>query len=628
MLRRLSPLLAPSLVLLLATACGSPQTSARTPGAGPATNERIARVEHGLHPGAFFEGDRGLSIEDQMREHHVQGVSVAVVEDFHVAWAKGYGFADATLKTPVTETTLFQAGSISKPVAAMAVLRDVQDGRLALEAKINDVLKSWKLPDNDLTRASPVTLRELLSHTAGTTIHGFPGYAAGDPVPGVVQILDGVPPANTEPVRVDLPPGTKFRYSGGGITIAQEALTDVEGKPFPAILADKVLGPIGMVHSTYEQPLPSKLVPQAAAGYDLFGEEIPGKRHVYPEMAAAGLWTTPSDLALFGIELAQEADGKSSRVLSREMADRMLTKVAGTEDTNLDVGLAIFLSRRGDTNYFGHDGADEGFAATLLMNRAKGYGIVVMQNSNADGLMQEIVSAVAREYGWGGYGGVAQKGSVTPARLAALAGTYQVHDDRVYRLSVDGDHLVLATALARPEPLLPLADGTFVRRDEDTTYTFSTAADGKPQLKISPQPGDRPYAVRVADDFTVPLDDVAAGRIDQAAARYRAALAKTPGNSAYDENRFLALGFEAAIHGDLPSAIAAAKLDAAVYPERMTAYDALAQAYLFAGDKPKAIESYRKVAAAFDGDTKTSASTKDALRKKAREKLTELGAPL
>ena len=626
MLRRLSPLLASP--LLLGAAC-SPQTPARTAGTTPAPDARprIERVEHSLHPGAFFEGDRGLSIEDQMRERHVRGVSVAVIEDFHVAWAKAYGFADVSAKTPVTETTLFQAGSISKPVAAMAALRDVQDGRWALESKINDVLKSWKLPDNDLTRATPVTLRELLSHTAGTTVHGFPGYVAGDPVPSVVQILDGAPPANTEPVRVDLAPGTKFRYSGGGITIMQEALTDLEGKPFPAILADKVLGPIGMAHSTYDQPLPARLVPQAAAAYDLFGDEIPGKRHVYPEMAAAGLWTTPTDLALFAIELAEEANGKSSRVLSREMADRMLTKVAGTEDSDLDVGLAIFLSRRGDTSYFGHDGVDEGFSARLVMNRAKGYGVVIMENSNDGGLIEEIGNAVAREYGWAGYSGASQKASVPASRLAELAGAYQAHVDRVYRVAVEADHLVLTTPLAHPAALLPVADGTFVRRDEGTTYAFSTAADGKPQLKITPPPSERPYATRVADDFTVPLDDVAAGRIDQAAARYRAALAKDPSNSVYDEDRFLSIAFDAAIHGDFPGAIAAARALAAVYPERMTAYDALAEAYVRSGDKANAIESYKKVAAAFAGDTKTSAATKEALRKKARERLTALGAP-
>ena len=192
----------------------------------------------------------GKTLSDEMAALHVPGVSIAVVHNGVIEWAQGFGFA-VVGGDPVTAETLFQAGSISKPVAAMAALRLVQEGKLNLDADINTYLTSWKLPASEVAAGKPVTLRELLTHTGGTTVHGFPGYAAGETVPTLVQVLDGVKPANTAAIRVDTAPGTKWRYSGGGFTIMQQALIDVTKEPFPKLMHDTVLAPIGMTHSTY-----------------------------------------------------------------------------------------------------------------------------------------------------------------------------------------------------------------------------------------------------------------------------------------------------------------------------------------------------------------------------------------
>ena len=241
----------------------------------PPPDDRMAQVENGLRPPVLLEGDKTWSIAERMRFYHVEGVSIAVIRDSKIEWAKGYGMADAEAKQSVTTTTLFQAGSISKPVAAMGALVLVQDGKLTLDGDINQFLKSWKVPANAHTGKAPVTLERLLSHTAGLTVHGFPGYAAGEAVPTVPQVLDGAAPANTAPVRVDLDPGTQYRYSGGGYTIAQLAMTDVTGQPFPALMQRLVLGPLGMKASTYDQPLPAARLPEAAAGYDAEGKPDP-----------------------------------------------------------------------------------------------------------------------------------------------------------------------------------------------------------------------------------------------------------------------------------------------------------------------------------------------------------------
>ena len=217
---------------------------------------KIKRVESGLLPPVLIKGDPSWSIEERMKHWKVPGLSIAVVKDFKVEWARSYGVKDIDTKEPVTTKTLFQAGSISKPVAAMVALKRVQDGKISLDENINNKLQTWKLPDNEFTEKKKVTLANLLSHTGGLTVHGFPGYAAGKTIPTLPQVLDGTEPANTAAVRVNMEPGTRFRYSGGGTTIAQLAIMDIEKKPYPEIAQQTVLGPLKMTNSTYSQPLP------------------------------------------------------------------------------------------------------------------------------------------------------------------------------------------------------------------------------------------------------------------------------------------------------------------------------------------------------------------------------------
>ena len=264
-----------------------------------ALDQRIHRVENGLLPEEIGKGESipKWTIAERMTHYNAVGVSVAVIDHYAIQWAKGYGFLDKDSHQPVTTETLFQAGSISKPVAATAALHLVEAGKLSLDEDVNRKLKSWHVPENEFTRQQKVTLRRILSHTAGLTVHGFPGYAVDETIPTLVDILDGKKPANTAAIRVDIMPGTKERYSGGGYTIMQLLVTDVTGEQFPQVVKSLVLDKIGMRHSSYRQPLPPDWAKQAASGYYDNGSPVKGKWHVYPEMAAAGLWTTASDLA-------------------------------------------------------------------------------------------------------------------------------------------------------------------------------------------------------------------------------------------------------------------------------------------------------------------------------------------
>lgn len=323
----------------------------------------------------------------RMEHFKVPGVSVAVIDGSKIVWAKGFGVTEKGGSVVVTPETLFQAASISKPVAAMAMLKMVEQGKLSLDEPVNAKLKSWKIPDNEFTREKPVTLRLIVSHGAGLTVHGFPGYEAGAPLPTAPQILDGEKPANTAPVRVDKLPGAGYRYSGGGITVEQLVMTEVTGRPFAEIMQAIVLGPLVMKHSSYEQPLPAAKAAHAATGHGRDGSPVKGKWHIYPEQAAAGLWTTPSDLALFLIELQK----KTGRVISAKMIEQMLTRQTG------DMGLGPMLT---GANQFGHGGSNHGFQCQAMATR-DGHGVVVMTNGDLGGqLAGEIVKAVSAEQQW------------------------------------------------------------------------------------------------------------------------------------------------------------------------------------------------------------------------------------
>ena len=335
-----------------------------------------------------------LDLLKLMQVYKVPALSIAVIDNFHIVWAKAYGVIEAGSNTPVTTRTLFQAGSISKPVAATGALSLVEKGKLSLDENVNQKLKTWKVPENEFTKTQKVTLRRLMSHSAGLTVHGFPGYDVNDSVPALVQIFNGEKPANTAPIRVDLVPGTKERYSGGGVTIEQQLMIDVTGTPFPALMRELVLDKVGMTDSSYEQPLPPARAAMTACGTYADGRAVHGKWHIYPEMAAAGLWTTPTDLSKFAIEIVLSKNGKSNRVLSKEMTRQMLTPVLE------EAGLGFFMDKD-NPGLFGHNGADEGFQALLTMNAESGKGVAIMANSdNGIAVGDLLLRRVAKEYGW------------------------------------------------------------------------------------------------------------------------------------------------------------------------------------------------------------------------------------
>jgi len=357
----------------------------------------IKAYETQLTPASAKAAPDTKTLAERMAELKVPGVTVAFIENGKVKWARGYGVATAGKPQPVTPDTLFQAASMSKALAAAAALRLVEQGKLDLDGDINARLKTWQVPASPFTADQKVTLRRLLSHTAGLTVSGFPGYASDKPVPTLVQILDGAPPANTPAVRSFEAPGGAYAYSGGGYTVAQLAIVEAGGKPYPELLNALVLRPAGMRQSAFAQPLTPAMAGHAASGHDRKGEVIPGARNTYPEYAAAGLWTTASDYGRFYIALQNAQAGAPHALLSPAMAQTMMTPV----DANYGLGLQI--GRWGGHPFIQHSGGNAGFQcnAFAFLDGSR-QGVVVMTNSEVgSAIVGEITRALAQAYGWG-----------------------------------------------------------------------------------------------------------------------------------------------------------------------------------------------------------------------------------
>ena len=384
----------------------------------------ISRVATGLRPDFVVKGASvtTFALADRMAHYKVPGVSIAVVNDGRIVWSQGFGVREAGTTSAVSPTTLFQAASISKPVAATAMLGLVEQNRLALDTPVNQYLKSWRVPDNSFTATEKVTLRRLVLHSAGFGVHGFPGYASDDTVPTVPQILDGTKPANTSAVRVESVPGSAFSYSGGGITIEQLAMTDVTGESFPALMRRLVFDPIGMTESAYEQPLSNAKASRAAADHRPDGTRVTGRWHTYPELAAAGLWTTPTDLLKWAMAITNARAGMPHSILSKQSATEMLTV------QKEPAGLGPMLHGAGRAFYFEHGGSNEGYICQVIYFPELGRGAAIMTNSDAGaGVQKEILYAIAKEYGWPDYGPrEIQPIALDSATVNQLVGEYPV----------------------------------------------------------------------------------------------------------------------------------------------------------------------------------------------------------
>lgn len=443
------------------------------------TAEQIKQVENNLFGRVQIAGEKPWNLADRMASYKIPGVSIAVIQNHKIIWAKGYGFANDSAKTPVTAQTLFQAGSISKSLNAVGVMRLVQQKKLNLDADINNYLTSWKFPYDSISKGKKITMANLLSHSAGINVHGFGGYEPGTPLPTIVQVLNGEKPANTPRIHSVTAPGSGYQYSGGGITVAQLMVMDVTHQPYADYMKKEVLKPLGMNGSTFAQPATDVDQKLLAIAYNEDEKPIRGNYHIYPEQAAAGLWTNPTDLAkyIIGMQLAYE--GKSAKVLDTASVKQMFTVHAGS-----DAGLGVFISKPDSVFYFSHDGADAGFRARYVGSFEGGNGVVVMVNSNNDGVINELINSVAKVYGFKGlyHPNIKTLVPVSAELLKTYTGKFLIGPPRTLTITESGGHLFAQAIGDIKRELYPQSVNRFFFRDLNYELEFNKDAEGKMHL--------------------------------------------------------------------------------------------------------------------------------------------------
>ncbi len=548
-------------------------------------------MENSLAYPSSIKGVDPFNIQQRMNHYGVPGVSIAVIKDFKIDWAKSYGIMDSSTKEAVSIETLFQAGSISKPVAAYGALKAVQDAKVDLKSPINDYLTSWKIPENKFTEEMPVSLDLILSHTAGLTVHGFPGYNVEAEIPSLTSILNGEKPSNTGAIRVFKTPGEGYKYSGGGYTVMQQMMIDQYGSSYPVLMEELVLGPLEMSNSTYSQPLPPEKLKMAATGYLPNGTMTDGKRHTYPEMAAAGLWTTATDLAKFAIDIQLSIKGERNLVLSQEMASKFTSPFI--EDF---VGLGIFLENKKDDIYFNHSGWDEGFSSYMVAHRDKGHGVVILTNSNHPAFIDELVRAVARVYNWSNYlAPVYEPQEISAQKFEEVVGRYKYDDNEVATIYREDDALYMKYLFQDPERLYRISDKDFIRKERTAKVRFAINPDNEVLYLTFPNE-DQVLEFKhpkMDPEEILPIEHFIAGNYDDGEKDFLSLKEKDPENPAVGEERLNSMGYQQLWDGNTELAISIFKVNVALYPESANTYDSLGEAYMKNGDKELAIKNYR-----------------------------------
>ncbi|MDF1622485.1 MAG: serine hydrolase [Pseudohongiella nitratireducens] len=440
------------------------------------TNPTPESIQQNLIPAVIIGNQTPTyPIQQRMAKYNTPGVSIAIFNNNQITWTDTIGVSDANQQTPLTTNTKFQAASISKPITALGVLKLTQTHNLDLDTDINQYLTSWQVKN---PFDEPVTIRRLLNHTAGVNISGFQGYPKSDTIPDTVRVLNGL--GNTPAIEVMITPGTQFNYSGGGYTILQQLIQDITGTSFQNYFQQAIFQPLQMTDSTFNQYPQNNI----SLAHDNEGQPHPDGWLIYPELAAAGLWTTPTDIAKFAIAIQNAHQGKPDAIIPQHLANAMLTP-------QNNWGLGVGIRGEGTDQYFFHGGANPGGYKNIMVNTFNANaGIVVMTNAEqGNKLHDELIRAFSAHYNIN----VLQPRHIQPIpltddQLARYTGTYQYREAGDYYLTMtqtEDNQLVLHDPNdGMTNTFLPVDDNTFVEVEEGFEITFDRDAETNAVLSV------------------------------------------------------------------------------------------------------------------------------------------------
>jgi len=560
-------------------------------------NTMISRVENNLLPPVLIEGEQPYNLHDRMAYYHVPGLSIAVIKDFEIEWVKHYGLRDADLGEPVTDSTIFCVGSLSKAAAAATILHLVYLGRVGLDDNVNAYLKSWKVPENEFTKKSAVTIRRLMNHSGGFAYsppHVFPPTE----MPTLLKYLNGEPPLNIPPARIDYLPGSAFRYANAGFSALQILAEDASGQCYPDFAKAVLFDVLGMKYSTFEQPLPKERELSASAGHNPDGTVQEIKRYAYPALTAGGLWSTAEEYAKFVIEIQRTLRGKSNLIMSRELARQMTSPHEAKE-----YGFGVFMRYTDEVTYFGHIGDLRGFVAGFMAHPTDGYGAVVMTNSSSGiNLIREIISGIAKVYEWQTYPPKPYtRYKLESNTMAEYAARYRIDFDNACTVYEENGCLFYTASEADTFQLYPISKDTLVSKERLGRLVFVADSGGKVVKCIthfSDDIGRLPEkaieAIRMADGERTPLEILLSGEIDKAIESYKARKRDFADDFTVSEGRLNSLGYRFLSQKRVTEALAVLELSTQLYPESGNCWDSYAEALLTAGKKEEALRNYQK----------------------------------
>lgn len=565
--------------------------------------DRQEAVEENLLAETWVDG-HAFGLKERMRILDVPGVSVAVIHNGQLDWAAGYGVRDETSGLPVTTDTLFQAASISKPVSALAVMRMVQEGSIELDTPIERYLNSFKLPESNFT--GKVTPRRILNHTAGLNVSGFAGYQVGEPIPTAPDLLAGK--GNSDQLQQTERAGSRYRYSGGGSTLLQVAMSDITKQDFNSIVQERVLHPLNMNRSTYEQPLSMESWPNHSAAHDYAGRRITGGFHVYPEQFPAGLWTTPTDLAKFVLEIQQVADGQNGKILTPKSGKEMLTPVFDRP------ALGLFIREFNGEQWFEHSGSNQGFKCDFRASFKGGNGVIVMTNSETGyELCQDIIRAVATVYGWPDMiNEPLEEKPISTDQLKRYTGDYAYSPDEVAFITMEGERLMVQQLPYPKMPLAPLGNHRFQIIGTEFHIDFATHTSGVPEsLSMSFAP--KQHAKRMTTKESWPVQDLVLGKADKAVSRYRKIYEADPQSPLVTCDRLVQLSNSILKFNQPEVAQRLSEYISELYPQKAVAWDALGQAYSMRGKINEVTKAYQECLLRIPEDTSLDESARNRL---------------
>ena len=556
----------------------------------------ISQIENGLLPMTMIKGEPTYNIEERMQLYKVPGVSITVINDYKSVWTKHYGVMDSEIKSPVTDETLFNVGSLSKGVASLTVLSLVKDNKIELDEDVNVQLKSWKITENKFTKITKPTPRMLMNHSGGAMHHFSINYLR-DNFPTIAQLLNGEPPAQERPTIIDRVPGTEFLYSNPGFAILQQLVIDREEKPFHKIAKEKVFDLLEMDHTTFEQPLSLELERFACSGHRPTGKPIDVKRYYYPNAAAGGLWTTTYDYAKFVVEVQKSYYNKSNKIISQKLTQEMISPGISKQ-----YGLGVFMRDKDGEKYFGHMGDNAGFFAGYVSHTTDGYGVIVFTNSqNGAQLIREITKSVAKAYEWKGYlPEEYQLVAIDNDTQNKFVGRYKAGSDEVVEVIKTNGELFIKSF--KDDMLYHIGNNEFVMKSRMGSISFIMNVSGEfdeIKYQFTDELGrflyDEKTCPRIGNEEKIPRELLDEERVEEAINAYRNIFSENKNDPYLEENRLNMMGYQYMYRKMFNQSIAILLLNTEFYPESPNCYDSLGEAYMNSGNKELAIQNYKKV---------------------------------